>query len=133
MFRVCLVLSLAVLGLVTTASAHAASTAMSCGSKYRHHPSSCVVSSDGTSAGTARLSGLRWSGWGKNSAKATGRQSANHREADGSLPRYRTTVQVSGLDFCDGTSYYTQIRFKTSWPDTRARYSEWLSLRTPCS
>ncbi len=132
MFRVCLVLSLAVLALSATASARAA-TVMSCGSKYRQHPSSCTVSSDGTSAGTARFSGLRWTGWAKNTATARGRQSANHRERDGSLPRYRTTVQVSGLDFCDGRSYYTQIRFKTSWPDTRARYSEWLSLRTPCS
>ncbi|MDA0179454.1 hypothetical protein OJ997_04035 [Solirubrobacter phytolaccae] len=132
MFRVCLVLSLAVLGLIT-ASASAATTVMACGSKYRQHPSSCVVGSDGSTAGTARLSSLRWTGWSKNTATAKGRQSANHRERDGSLPRYRTTVQVSGLDFCDGRSYYTQIRFKTSWPDTRARYSEWLSLRTPCS
>jgi hypothetical protein len=132
MFRVCLVLSLAVFGLASAASAHAA-TVMSCGSKYRQHPSACTVSSDGTAAGTARLTGLRWTGWSKNTATARGRQSANHRDRDGSLPRYRTTVQVSGLDFCNGTSYYTQIRFKTSWPGTKARYSEWLSMRTPCS
>lgn len=132
MFRVCLVLSLAVLGLATTASAHAA-TAMACGAKYRQHPSTCTHSSDGSSAGTARFTSLRWTGWGKNRATAKGRQTANHRERDGSLRRYRTTVQVSGLDFCNGTSYYTQIRFKTSWPGTRARYSEWLSMRTPCS
>ena len=132
MFRVCLVLSLAALGLAFPASAHAA-TVMTCGSKARQHPSSCVVSSDDTSAGTARFFSLRWKGWAKNTATATGRQSANHRDADGSLPRYRTTVQVSALDFCAGQSYYTQIRFKTSWPGAQARYSEWLSMRTPCA
>ena len=58
--------------------------------------------------------------WDKARATAKGRQAANHRDRDGSLPRYRTTVQVSALDFCDGKSYYTQIRFKTSWPGTRA-------------
>ena len=132
MFRVCLVLSVAVLGFASTASAHAA-TVMTCGSKARQHPSSCTVSSDGTTAGTARLSSLKWSGWGKARATAKGRQAANHRDRDGSLPRYRTTVQVSALDFCNGKSYYTQIRFKTSWPGTRARYSEWSFLPTPCS
>ena len=86
MFRVCLVLSLAALGCASTASAHAA-TVMTCGSKARQHPSSCTISSDGTTAGTARLSSLKWSGWGKARATARGRQAANHRDRDGSLPR----------------------------------------------
>ena len=41
-------------------------------------------------------------------------------------------MQVSALDFCAGKySYYTQIRFKTSWPGTRARYSEWFVPADP--
>ncbi|MDA0167503.1 hypothetical protein OJ998_00275 [Solirubrobacter taibaiensis] len=136
MFRVCLALALAAVVLGTaTASAHAL-TVMGCSSgnatKWRQHPGSCTYSSDGSSAGTARFTSLRWRGWGKATATATGRQTANHRDRDGSLSRYRTTVQVSGRDFCDGTTYYTQIRFKTAWPGTAARYSEWYALGTRC-
>ncbi|MBE2319884.1 hypothetical protein DVA67_028220 [Solirubrobacter sp. CPCC 204708] len=122
MLRVCL-LAFCILGL-GAGSANAA-TVMACGSKFRQHPSSCAV---GSGASGANFTSLKWRGWGKPIATARGRQTANHRDRDGSLPRYRTTVQVGGLDFCDGRSVYTQIRFKTSWPDQRARYSEWLAL-----
>jgi hypothetical protein len=103
-------------------------------STWRQHPSRCTYSEDelGGVAGMASFVGLRWSGWGKGTATARGHQHANHRRKDDSLPRYRTTVQVSGRNACGNISYYSRIRFKTSWPKTTARYSEWLPLTKRC-
>ena len=109
---------------------------MSCwngtGQDWLEHPSRCTHSTDGSSARTASFVGLRWSRWGKRTATATGRQTANHRRRDGTLPRYRTTVQVRRLTHCgDTATYYQEIRFKTAWPKTKARYSRWLPLTVP--
>lgn len=124
-----------VLGLLIAAPAHAFPV-MSCwngqGQDWLDRPSTCTYSIDGGVAGTAHLVSLKWRHWGKPRATATGRQTANHRRRDGSLPRYRTTVQVRRLMQCgDTATYYQQIRFKTRWPKQRARYSKWLPLTIP--
>lgn len=110
-------------GLLLTAAAPAqAFTVMSCwngtGQDWLEHPVRCTYSTNGI---TARFEQLKWRGWGRSTATATGR-----RRTGGS--RHRTRVQVRRLTQCgDVAVYYQQIRFKRR----DARYSQWLPLTVP--
>lgn len=86
--------------------------------RWRSRPASCFLDTDATTAGQFNLEGLTWSGWGKKRAIGTGVKVANHYADDGTLPRYATTIRLSGRVRACRTKhpnrwYYTHARIST--------------------
>lgn len=99
--------------------------------KWRAHPAKCRHEIDGTTAGTINLVDLRWSGWGRSSATASGFVLANHYDENGNLPRSAVRVSVGRrVRACRRGRrawFYSRLRVQ---PESGPR-GQWLSLYVP--